>query len=202
MTQEHPHRLRADRSALVVVDIQEKLIPLMKYTRVQRMLNNLELMAHLAFDLKMPIFLTEQYPKGLGETISRVKDILKPLGPQKIIKTCFDCWDDPTFQSVIQNHDLDSIIVMGMETHVCVYLTAMSLKQAGYRVFVPRDAVVSSQKDNFVNGLNMLRDSGVLVTNTETIMFQLLRYSGTPVFKKMSERLKNQRRIQGGFSGE
>ena len=140
--------------------------------------------------MKIPILLTEQYPEGLGPTISPIKEILKDKKQDALSKVAFGCCDDAPFNKKLKSYRRKKIILTGMETHVCVYLTALGLLKTGYRPFVVSDAVISRTKFNYKNGLDLLRDSGAIVTNTETLLFQLMVNSGTPLFRKISSRLK------------
>lgn len=177
-------------SLLLVIDIQERLTKTMDPRHVDRMCRQINLLASLCAEVKIPIFLSEQYPKGLGPTIPEIKNILQDKPHEFHSKMTFGCCEDAEFTKKLKALGRNHIILVGMETHICVYLTALGLIKQGYDVTVAGDAVISRQKFYYKNGLELCRQATVLVSNTETILFQLLGECGTPTFKKISHLLK------------
>lgn len=173
-------------TVLLIVDIQEKLAVVMK-EREKVVGNNLHLI-ELAKMLGMPVVVTEQYPKGLGVTASEIREALPSYHP--VEKTTFDCCGQPAFLQELKAHNKGTVILMGMETHICVLQTCIGLLKGGLNVHLVQDAVCSRTKDNWKMGVQFMRDAGSVVTCTETVLFQLLKVAGTEEFKKISKRIK------------
>ena len=182
--------LNREDSLLLVVDVQERLVPAIHKDLYPRALRNMQIMIEAAGTLGLPILLTEQYPKGLGPT---VQEILLPLdGKQftRIEKVTFSCARDEGFLQAVAAANRRQILIVGMETHVCVYQTSVDLTRAGYSVFVLDDAVSSRYMHNYQSALQALRDAGCTVFSTETAVFQLLKVAATPEFKKVSSLIR------------
>lgn len=179
--------IRQEEALLVIVDFQEKLVRAMKEDVVERTLDNLIKLINLAKIYSIPVLLTEQYPKGLGETLKALKEL---LSEQPIEKIHFSCMEEKKFIENLIRTGRRKIILTGMETHVCVLQTALDLLQRDYYVFVPRDAVCSRRKEDWQTGINIMHSAGAVVTCTETLIFQILKKAGTPEFKKILEFLK------------
>jgi len=177
--------LNKDSSALVVVDIQEKLVPAMK--KRQMVYDNCSHLIELAKLIDLPIVLTEQYPKGLGPTVPEIKEVLPSYAPLE--KVTFDCCKGEGFIDKIASLQKTHIILTGMETHICVLQTCLSLLKEGYFVHLVSDAVCSRKKDDFRTGVEIMRD-GAVINCTETVLFQLLEKAGSPEFKTISKRIK------------
>lgn len=170
---------------LMVIDIQDRLIPAMKYG--EQVIQNTNILISVAKKLGVPIIVTEQYPKGLGKTVSDVSNNLE--GALTYEKTSFSgCTSEVT--SELKGLGRKKIIITGTETHVCVFQTVRDLLANGYLVFVVGDAVCSRTKGNYLNGLSLMSSMGAVVTNTETIVFDLLKQSGTPLFRELSKLIK------------
>lgn len=170
---------------LMVIDIQDRLIPAMKYG--EQVIQNTNILISVAKKLGVPIIVTEQYPKGLGKTVSDVSNNLE--GALTYEKTSFSgCTSEVS--SELKGLGRKKIIITGTETHVCVFQTVRDLLANGYQVFVVGDAVCSRTKGNYLNGLSLMSSMGAVVTNTETIFFDLLKQSGTPLFKELSKLIK------------
>ena len=177
--------LNREDTVLLEIDIQERLVPVMKY-RNQVIKNNLILIT-AAKEMNFPVIATEQYPKGLGRTVPELLDL---IGEENIFaKNSFTAYTDEV-KSTLENLAKKKVLVTGMETHVCVFQTVRDLLADGYEVFLAKDAVASRTKDNYLNGLDLMKSLGAVVTNTETIVFDLLKVSGTPEFKVMSKLIK------------
>lgn len=175
-----------DNSILVVVDIQDKLAVVMN-KKDQVTLNTLHLI-EIAKLLYIPIVVTEQYPKGLGTTLYDIKEAL-PLY-QPLEKVTFDCCKGEGFLRKIASLKRSHIILVGMETHVCVLQTCLGLLKESYSVHLVSDAVCSRKKDDYLMGRELMRDAGAVITCTETLLFQLLEQAGTSEFKHISKRIK------------
>lgn len=175
-----------DDSVLVIVDIQEKLVPAMP--EGQRVIANCLNLIELAKLYNIPILVTEQYPKGLGHTIPKIKDALPDYNPTE--KISFSCCRDDSFLARLRESGRTNVILTGMEAHVCVLQTCLDLLTASYNVHLVNDAVCSRAENNFSSGVELMRDAGTVITCTETVLFQLLKKAGSDEFKAISKRIK------------
>jgi nicotinamidase-related amidase len=182
--------LNREDAVLVVVDVQERLVPAIDRELYERSLKNFKIVLEAAGTLGLPIVLTEQYPKGLGRTVSPVLQALEGKAYERIEKVAFSCGRDERFLAAIAKTVRRQVILVGMETHVCVYQTSVDLINAGYEVFVLDDAVSSRFPHNYHSGIASLRDAGAVVISTETAVFQMMKVAGTPEFKKISSLLR------------
>ena len=177
--------LNSEDAVLIVVDIQERLVPVMKYGK--QVIENTNILVAIAKDLEMPIIVTEQYPKGLGKTVPELRDNLE--GNLTYEKITFSAYTD-NVASALEKLGRKKIIIVGMETHVCVFQTVRDLIAQGFKVYVVQDAVCSRTKENYQNSLSQMSRMGAVVTNTETVFFDLMKKAGTPQFKKLSKLIK------------
>jgi nicotinamidase-related amidase len=178
--------LGRDETALLIIDIQERLAAVMQDR--EKVVGNCLHLIEAAKLLGLPILVTEQYPKGLGGTTTELQAAVPHFNP--IEKLAFDCCGEPAFMTALTKLGRKKIIVAGMETHVCVLQTATSLLREGYAVHVVRDAVCSRTDADRDVGVEYMRDAGAVITGTETALFQLLRTAGTAEFKAISQRIK------------
>ena len=177
--------LNREDTLLLVIDIQEKLVPVIKYT--DQVMKNNKILIQAANEMDFPVIATEQYPKGLGSTVTELADL---LDDENIFsKNSFTAYTEEV-KEAIAALGKKKILVTGMETHVCVFQTVRDLLSDGYEVFLAKDAVASRTKSNFLNGLDLMKSLGAVITNTETAVFDLLKVSGTPEFKVMSKMIK------------
>jgi len=182
--------LNREDAVLVVVDVQERLVPAIDKDLYERSLKNFKIIIETAGTLGLPILLTEQYPKGLGRTVAPVLAALEGKSYGLLEKLTFSCARDEGFLSAVAGTGRRQVILVGMETHVCVYQTSVDLLNAGYEVFVLDDAVSSRFPHNYHSGIAALRDAGAAVVGTETAVFQMLKAAATPEFKKISSLLR------------
>ncbi len=176
-------------TVVLVIDFQERLCGAMPSKVVDRHAKNITHLTTLAQRLDMPILVTEQYPRGLGHTIPAIAEGL-PEGIAAHEKTMFSALRDPGVSEALRATGRKSVVVGGMETHICVYQTVRDLVSAGYRVQVPLDAVVSRAKANWKTGLELCRGAGAVVTNTEAVLFDLLKEGRGDAFKEVSRRIR------------
>lgn len=177
--------LNSEDAVLMVVDIQERLVPVMKYGK--KLIENTNILVAVAKDLEMPIIVTEQYPKGLGKTVPELRNNLE--GNLAYEKITFSAYTGEVASS-LEKLGRKKIIIVGMETHVCVFQTVRDLITQGFQVYVVQDAVCSRTKENYQNSLSQMSRMGAVVTNTETVFFDLMKKAGTPKFKKLSKLIK------------
>ncbi len=178
--------LESKDSLLLIIDIQEKLAAVMKER--DRVVKNNLLMIELSKMLKIPVVVTEQYPKGLGRTVPEIRTVLSEYRP--VEKMTFNCCSETAFLSEIKKPGRKKIIVTGMETHICVLQTTTGLLRDGFIPHVVQDAVCSRTKENWKAGTEFMRDAGAVVTCIETALFQLLKVAGTEEFKAVSRMIK------------
>ena len=178
--------LDKENSALLIVDVQERLAPAMKVR--DEVIGNCIHLLELAKMLNIAVVVTEQYPKGLGLTVPEIRAALPAYLP--VEKLTFSCCGEPKFQDEIKKLDKKTLILAGMETHVCVLQTCIGLLNDGFNVHVVSDAICSRSKKNWKTGLEYMRDAGAVITCTETVLFQLLRVAGSEEFKAISKRIR------------
>jgi nicotinamidase-related amidase len=180
--------LEEQKSALIVVDIQEKLLP--PIFEKERLVRNSQLLLRLAGVLKLPVLATTQYSKGLRATVPEIAELLPPI--EVMDKTAFSCFGSERFCSAVRAlpGDRNTLIVCGMETHICVLQTVLGALNQGFLVHVASDAVSSRAEWNWKIGMRRMEAAGALISSTETIIYELLRGSGTAEFKEMLKHLK------------
>lgn len=171
-------------AVLVVVDVQEKLCRAMDEKVLAKLTANIGILQEAAKELGVPMLATEQYVKGLGETLAPLKE---RLSEPAIEKMTFSCCSEATFPARLKALGRKQVMVVGMETHVCVLQTVLELLAAGYHVHLVRDAVMSRRKENWQVGVATAVAAGAVLTSTETALFQLLHVAGTDEFKKLSK---------------
>lgn len=178
--------IRAKDSALVVIDVQERLVPAMQAPA--RTLHNTKLLLKAAHINHVPIILTEQYPKGLGHTVPEVK---KAAGDSIIVpKMHFSCMEDATFAETFTSLGVKQAVLVGMEAHICVVQTAASLVEDGYEVFVVSDATASRTIESEKACLDRLSAAGISIVTTEMVVFEWLGQDGTKAFRELLPYIK------------
>ncbi len=175
--------------ALLVIDVQERLLGAMQESAAAHMVKCTETLVELAASVGAQIHYTEQYPKGLGPTVESLKQRLEAHGASRVEKTHFDVCAAPEFQENLQELRR-RVIVCGMETHICVQASVSSLLNYGKDVLLPFDAVLSRDEAYKTNGIEVMRSTGAVITNTESIVFGMLGYSQHPDFKKFSRMIQ------------
>lgn len=176
--------LKKEDCALLVIDIQERLAAAMKADIMETAVKNTAILIETAKLFGMPVIVSEQYRKGLGATLPALAERL--AGAVFSEKLHFDCMKDESLRGHIASCGKKTVIVAGIETHVCVFQTALSLLAGGYRVAVASDAVASRRTHDREHALRSLERAGAAVYPTETISFMLLEKAGTEEFKKLS----------------
>jgi nicotinamidase-related amidase len=186
--------LSRSRAALLVVDIQERLLPAMPQDALAAVLRNTHLLIQAADRLGLPIVVSQQYPRGLGATTQPIEDALAQVGDpgrvHRFDKLEFSAAAAPAFAALAPRLGRDQWIVCGMETHVCVYQTARDLAARGWAAHVCADAVCSRTARNYELGLGLLARTGAIVTSTEACVFDLLGRAGSDEFRALSKVIK------------
>jgi nicotinamidase-related amidase len=176
----------AQRSCLLVVDVQEGLGPVMADPR--RVYRGCGLLMRAAARLAVPMLISEQYPKGLGHTVGDVRE----LAPEGTVmeKLHFSCAADPAIRARLDGFGRAQVVVAGIEAHVCVLQSALGFKRIGYEVFVVADACSSRDPANHQAAMARLAAAGVTVVTLEMALFEWLHVAGTPEFKEISRLIK------------
>ena len=178
--------LKRDNVVLVFIDVQGRLHELMHEKELLD--RNLEKLVRCADVLNVPVVGTEQIPEKLGPTNEPFKTLLAHA--PMVAKSSFSCWGEPQFVEVFQSLGKRQAILVGIETHVCVYQTALDLIEEGIEVFVVADAVSSRVPENKALALQAMRDAGASIIPTETALFALLRDAADPGFKPLLQLIK------------
>jgi nicotinamidase-related amidase len=175
--------LEASKASLLLVDIQERLLPAMDAPG--RVIAKSQILLQAAQTLGLPVTISEQYPKGLGKTVVS----LQCNDAATFEKLSFSCWRDEALKKHFINlHETSRplVIVAGIEAHVCVLQTCVDLAHAGFGVFAVADATSSRKPESAILALERMRGAGVEVVNTEMVVFELLEKAGTAAFKLLS----------------
>ena len=184
--------LEAEHCALIVVDMQEKLLP--PIWEKERLVRNIQLLIRLAGILKIPALVTTQYAKGLGKTVPDIASLLPASSPSSppIDKLMFSCFGSDVFCTLLKRlpGQRTTVLLCGMETHICVMQTTLGALREGYLVHVASDAVSSRTELNWRIGLDRMRAAGAILSSTEMMIYELLRSSGAPAFRELLPYLK------------
>ncbi len=179
-------RILRENSIGLVIDIQERLFPYIH--EHDELANSAAVLVKGLNAVGVPLIVTQQYTKGLGPTIQSLAAI--PSFPAPIEKIAFSCCDEPLFLARLAESGKKYVIITGIETHVCVLQTTIDLLQSGYLPVVVEDCVGSRRYTDKQTAINRMRAEGAVITSYESILFELLRYSGTATFKEISNLVK------------
>lgn len=175
--------IHPDKSCLLVVDIQDKLVPAIH--QGEELVQNTQWLIEIANTLNVPVLTSEQYPQGLGHTVEALKPALE--NSTYMEKVHFSCMSEPSCNDTINERRPDQVVIVGMETHVCVLQTAIQLKQQAREVFVVADCVSSRTPENKQLGLERMRANGIHIVSREMVAFEWLQKAGTESFRKISK---------------
>jgi len=178
--------LNPENTALTIIDVQEKLSRVMYekemlFESIQKLIKGIQV-------LDIPVIVTEQYPKGLGPTIPEVSNLFPNFQP--IPKISFSCCGNERFLQELNDLHRKQVLIAGIETHVCVYQTALDLLSLGYEVQVVTDCVSSRTPANRDIGLNRVSQAGAIPTSTEMALFELLKVADGERFRAISKIVK------------
>lgn len=185
----HPMSLSRQHTAAVIIDVQERLFPAMDADHREEVMRNIKVLTTASRRLRVPLFATEQYPKGLGHTLQEVADTLGPE-VEPIEKVAFSCCAVGAFRSRLEATGARHVVLAGIEAHVCVLMSALDLLSEGYAVHVVADAVTSRTQANWRLAMAHLRQAGAVVTTTETVLFQLLGQADTEEFRELAKLIR------------
>jgi nicotinamidase-related amidase len=180
--------LESEQCALIVVDIQEKLLP--PIFQKEQLARNSQLLIRAASVLKIPAIVSTQYAKGLGATVPEIASLLPET--EAIDKDRFSCFGSEAFCTLLKRlpGNRNTLLLCGMESHICVMQTALGALREGYLVHVASDAVSSRTEWNWKIGLERMRAAGAVISSTEMMIYELMRSSASPAFKEMLPHLK------------
>lgn len=184
-------RLEPKTSLVLVVDVQERLAGAMPERRLRDLERSARILIGGAVGLSGRVFATEQYPRGLGPTVASVSELLDSAKARRFEKVAFSACGADGFRSALEEIGAKTVVLIGMETHVCVFQTARDLIAAGVSVHVPVDGVASRRDDHREVGLGLCEKAGAVLTTSETVLFDWLGAAGSDVFKKLSALVKD-----------
>lgn len=172
-------------SIFLIIDVQEKLVNMLEESCVK---DSCVKLAKTASILNLPVIISEQYPKGLGQTIQEIKDAC--VFADYIEKTSFSIYNQDDFVELLKSKNKKQVILFGIETHICVLQTAFDLVNNGYEVFVVKDACGSRNQQNKDMALNRMQQKGVQILSLEMVLFELLKSSKHEKFKEVQALIK------------
>lgn len=175
--------LTQNDSLLVLIDVQEKLVPAI--FKSDELVKRCEWLLKLATRLDVPVLASEQYSKGLAATVAPLRTYLNV--DNCIEKVHFSCMQEPSYIQRLQELNKKQLVLIGMEAHVCVLQTALDMHEAGYEVFVVVDAVSSRSEHDLKYGLKRMKHDGIHLVTAEMVFFEWVRMAGTPEFKALSK---------------
>jgi len=182
------NQLDVDRAFVLVIDVQEKLLPMIR--RHERVVEAGRKLLDASRIFNLPVIATEQYPKGIGPTEATIRRCLTESHARVLEKSTFSAWTEPTVREAIIGVDRPQAIVMGIEAHVCVQQSVLDLVSRDYDVFVCADAIGSRGKIDYKRALERMRQEGAWVTTVEGVLFELCHRCDTKQFKAMIEIIK------------
>ena len=169
-------------ACLLIIDVQEKIMYPIEVNIKTMVVGNIKKLISLSKILNIPILLTEQYQKGLGPTMSEIREVLPSYNP--IDKISFSCFQSELFVKRLKGLAVKTLILTGIETHICVHQTAMEALNSGYGVHIVSDAVCSRHTEDHRIALSRLRMYGAVITSFEMVAYELLKRAGTTEFKE------------------
>lgn len=175
--------LNKEESLLLLIDVQEKLTPAVMNS--EALIAQCGWLLKLARKLSVPVLVSEQYPKGLGATVSPLQEYYN--AQECIDKVHFSCMSDANYAQRLKQMNKKQLVLIGMEAHVCVLQTALEMKEHGFEVFVVVDAISSRGAQNIKYGLKRMQQAGIQLVTSEMVFFEWIRKAGTPEFKELSK---------------
>lgn len=179
-------RINRESSSGLVIDLQERLFPHMD--RKDLLLEKCRILIKGLQILEVPLYLTEQYPKGLGTTLKEIREVIGST--PAIEKITFSCCDEPAYLRMLEGNERNTLIICGIEAHVCVMQTVVDLANSGYTPVVVEDCISSRNLEDKRVAIHRMRREGAVITTCESILFELARVSGTDEFKAISRLVK------------
>ena len=183
-------RLDPKHTAVIVVDIQDRLAAVMPQEQRAEVVRAARILIESARLLGAPVLATEQYPKGLGSTVPEVSELLSAAEAPRFEKTDFSACDAAGFSDALSATGAKAVVLLGMESHVCVFQTARDLVARGYDVYVPIDGVASRRDDHRATGIGLCEKAGAVRTTSESVAFDWLARAGSDAFKQISKLIR------------
>ncbi|MAY43019.1 hydrolase [Neptuniibacter sp. UBA6509] len=175
--------IHPNKSCLLIVDIQDKLVPAIH--EKEELVNNARWLAEIAAKLNVPVLTSEQYPQGLGHTISEIAEVTP--ADTVMEKVHFSCMSEPSCNETINAIRPNQVVIVGMEAHVCVLQTAIQLKQQAREVYIVADCVSSRDPKDKALALERMRQCGIYIVSREMVAFEWMQKSGTDTFREISK---------------
>jgi nicotinamidase-related amidase len=179
-------RITKENTVGLVIDMQERLFPVMN--EKEALLKSCQILVEGLEALSIPLVVSQQYTKGLGETLPEIASLIPDF--KYFEKKDFSCWDTPEISAELIELNAKNIIICGIESHVCVLQTAVDLKAAGLNPIVVMDCVSSRSAANYAMAKERFRAEGIMMTSYESILFELTRSAGAPEFRAISKLVK------------
>jgi nicotinamidase-related amidase len=185
MAHRHSQLLNFSDSVFIIIDLQQRLVSAMPNDIAIATVKTTQHLLTAATTLEIPIMVTEQYPQGLGATVTELAELID--SENVIEKTSFSCAKVRTFMKRLDEMGRKQVVLAGMESHICVLQTALDFLAQGFHVYVVEDAICSRDIKNKANAIHRMRDLGVNVTNMESVLFEWLGDAAHPQFKALSK---------------
>ncbi len=179
-------RIEKDKAVFILIDVQEKLFPHM-YEKDNLLLSMVKLIKGFEI-LGIPGFITEQYSKGLGDTIQPIKSIIKNKAPFE--KMSFSCCDESHVMTALRNLNRKFVLIAGIEAHVCVQQTVTDLARDGFQPVVVADCISSRKENDKIIAMERMRKEGAIITSCESLLLEVCRVAGSDEFKAISALIK------------
>lgn len=178
-------RATKDNTALLIIDYQEKLAPHVEKSKDTR--RAIVKLIEFANIWNISVILSEQYPRGLGQTVQEIVEVLPEYAPHE--KTAFSCFGSEGFDELVKATGKNNLAIVGIETHVCVFQTTRDALERGYSVHLIADGVSSRSKKDKRIGIMRMKELGATISSSEMLMFEVMERAGSPEFKETSQRL-------------
>lgn len=182
--------LNPKETIVLVIDLQGRLFSAMPELSGNDMVRSATMLLEAAALLEIPAIATEQVPDKLGDTLDPVQEKLQALSAPRIAKADFSACGEPAFNTALEQSGRKKAVLLGMETHICVFQTVRDLCGRGLSVHVPINGVASRRDDHRTTGLELCRAAGATITTTETVLFDWLGRAGSDAFRKISKLIK------------
>ena len=176
-----------DNTAILIIDIQEKLLNAVFNKEIVQ--KKSEILAKTAQILEIPVIITEQYPQGLGQTVDCIKSNLSNE-VKTFEKTSFNAMCDENLCDELKKINVENVVVIGIETHICVHQTVNDLLKKGYSVTIAKDCCGSRQESEYLSALNVMQNNGAQIKTTEMILFEFLKSARHSKFKEIQMLIK------------
>lgn len=182
-------RILKEDTLCIAIDFQEKLVPaILNY---EKLVSNTEILLQGLKHLEVPCMVTQQYTKGLGETIPNLKNIVEiPEKTNPMEKTTFSAYAEDSIQKEIENHKKTNIIICGVEAHICVLQTVIDLQNKGYQTILVTNCVGSRKEEDKASAILRSQQEGAIITTYEALLFELMQSAKQESFREIMKLIK------------